>query len=369
MKKYLLLLLLIANLTAEYVVLMPISSILFYGTLILSVPVVLGSKIFTIKTYRSCPHIYWLALIYVIYFFTLGFQYIGKDSSFYLVGKCATYCIILLGLRSNYEFYFKTTVRPMSYVMLGLLLLGIVVHPFDYGGNLSFGYANRNAASAISTIAFFGFLFSSEKLKGRNLVCLSMCLIIVLLGGSRNSLAMCIIGLMVRFGLSLKLVLVIAGLLFAFVVVLPNMGVDVLAFDRLLGTISGEVSLDRELQREAARWMIDQRPITGWGFEAQMTGYAKELSEYGSHNGYLDHIIFMGKYFGITWIVVMLLGFIKRLKLYFQHDNYINYHIAVMVSVLLAAGQEAYLVGVNQVITNLFFVSFILLGLYPIKKK
>ena len=76
----------------------------------------------------------------------------------------------------------------------------------------------------------------------------------------------------------------------------------------------------------------------------------------------------MGKYFGITWIVVMLLGFIKRLKLYFQHDNYINYHIAVMVSVLFAAGQEAYLVGVNQLITNLFFVSFVLLGLYSRKE-
>ena len=173
MKKYLLLLLLVANLTAEYVVLMPLSSVLFYGTLILSVPVVLGSKIFTIETYRSCPHIYWLALIYVIYFFTLGFQYIGKDSFFYLLGKCATYCIMLLSLQSNYEFYFKTMVRPMSYVMLGLLLLGIVVHPFDYGGNLSFGYANRNAASAISTIAFFGFLFSSTKSLNLSSLCKS----------------------------------------------------------------------------------------------------------------------------------------------------------------------------------------------------
>ena len=74
--------------------------------------------------------------------------------------------------------------------------------------------------------------------------------------------------------------------------------------------------------------------------------------------------MYMGLPLGIAFIGTIAWGVLKRFKLYRLHDNILNYHLAVMASILFAANQEDYLVGVNQIITNMFFVSFVVTGLY-----
>ena len=146
--------------------------------------------------------------------------------------------------------------------------------------------------------------------------------------------------------------------------VLPELGIRVTAFERLLGTISGEVSLDRAAQHQGAMVMIQERPWTGWGLASQMQGKALSITQLGAHNGYLTLIMYMGLPLGITFIAVIIHGVIKRLKLLRLKDNALNYHIAVILCILFGANQEDYLVGVNQISTNLFFVSFVVTGFY-----
>lgn len=135
---------------------------------------------------------------------------------------------------------------------------------------------------------------------------------------------------------------------------LPELGIRITAFERLLGTISGEVPLDRIAQRQGAMVMIQERPWTGWGLASQIQGKALNITELGAHNGYLTLIMYMGLPLGITFIVVIIHGVIKRLKLLRLKDNALNYHIAVILCILFGANQEDYLVGVNQISTNLF---------------
>jgi hypothetical protein len=363
-KEYLLLLFLTANLTAEYSFLMSISKVLFYVTLAVSFLFCVSSFDTIIKKYRTCKHVYILVLIYILYQFTVGISYVSLDAMLYLLSKCVVFGTMVLCINKNFSFYFRKVIRPFAFIILGLLILGYVVHPLDYAGNMAFGFINRNAGTAMATISFAGFLFTTEKFKYRDYLILTVLLAAILMGGSRNSFAMCLVLVLIRYRISSQLIIAsLAGLVLV-LYIFPYMGLSVEAFDRVMETLTNQISLDRETQREAALWMIKSRPETGWGFEAQMQGYAAELTELGSHNGYLDHLMFMGIYFGALWILVLLLGAINRLKLFSLHDNFVNYHLAVMLAVLLGANNEAFLVGVNQITTNIFYVSYVLLGVY-----
>ena len=370
LQKYMLLLFLLVNLTAEYWLLMSVSKVFFYIILALSIPVLLfKSRVLNTTSIKVCPHLYWMGGIYLLYQFTLGIDTLSKDTILYLIGKLVTFCIIIVCVKSNFEFYFKKTIQYFTYIIFALLVLGWLFNRYDYGGHISYGFVNRNAGAAMVAIAFAGFLFGTDELKRKDWFFIIICFIAVLYAGSRNCLAMCILFMLVRFGFSAKLVSVFGLLAFALLVVFPEIGIEVTAFERLADTVSGKLGTDRENQRDAALWMIETKPITGWGFGAQMQGHAAELSILGSHNGYLDHLIYMGLPFGGMWIFVLFLGAIKRLRLYFLKNRIVNYHIAVMVSILFAANQEAFLIGVNQITTNLFFVSFTVLGAYIYQQK
>lgn len=363
-KKYLLVFFLLINLTAEYVILMPISKAFFYVTLALGMFFMISPDVMSWKAYKSAAHLYLMGFIYVVYQFTVGYNYISQDSMLYLICKLVTFGIIVMCVNKKFSFYFEKFIIPFSYTIVVLIALGWIVNKIDYAGNIAFGFANRNAASSMISIAFAGFLFGTDKIKKMHLVLMAFCLASMLVSGSRNSLVMCILFVLVRYGVSFKLIVFMAVSLLFVTFVMPELGLRAVALERLLGTVSGNVSLDRENQRAAAMWMINQRPYEGWGFGAQMVGHARELSEMGSHNGYLDIIIYMGYPFGLTWIAVMVLGVLKRIKLYYARNRMLNFHIAVVISILFAANQEGYLTGVNQITTNLFFFSFTVLGVF-----
>ena len=266
----------------------------------------------------------------------------------------------------NFEYYFKQTIRPLSYIILGLLLVGWFINKGEIGGDdyITFGFANRNAACTLGSIGFAGFLFTSKKYSFKEYLFMAFLLLTILIGGSRNALAMCLLFIIVRYGLSGKLVFASLACIFFIVYVLPEFGLEAVALDRLEGTLSGTVSLDREDQREAAKWMIMQRPWTGWGYNHENIGYALALTEYGAHNGYLTTMKNLGVPLGIMLLVTILWTSLKNLRLYKLHNMEINYHLAVIVSILLAANFEDFLVGVNQITTNIFFLSFVVLNIY-----
>lgn len=365
LQKKLLLLFLVANMTAEYILLMPISKFLFLGVLGLSVCFMLQRFLYT-DGISMCPHMYVLAVILIVYQLLFGYLSTSDESLTYFIGKLATFAIMILSIGSDFEFYLRKSILPFSYAILALVVLGWFVHrtssiSADY---YLFGFTNRNAACTLSAIGFAGFLFAKDCYSKLDYLWMGILLITVLVGGSRNALVMCVIFILVRYGISMRLVAVMTVLVALIVFVLPEFGIRMTAFDRLLGTISGEVSLDREAQRQGTIMMIQERPWTGWGLAAPIQGKALAITQLGAHNGYLTLIMYMGIPLGISFIFVIIYGILKRLKLFKIRDNVLNYHLAVMFCILFGANQEDYLVGVNQISTNLFFVSFVVTGYY-----
>lgn len=367
LRKYLLLLFLIANITAEYILFMSVSKYLFYAALGLSVFFLLSKKVISPSAVKSCPHIYALAGILIIYQLLFGMESFSYDSATYFVGKLATFGIMMLCISDNFEFYLKKSILPFSYIILALIVLGWFYHRTSSisSSYFIFGFANRNAACAVSAIGFAGFLFAKGHHKKFDYLCMAILLFTILVGGSRNSLAMCILFVIIKYGLSMRMVAVMSLSAILIIFVLPEMGIEISAFDRLIDTVTGNLASDREAQRQGAMMMIQDKPVTGWGLASQIQGKALEISHYGAHNGYLTLIMYMGLPLGIAFIGTIALGVLKRFfKLYKLHNNVLNYHLAVMISILFAANQEDYLVGVNQITTNIFFVSFVVTGIY-----
>lgn len=366
LEKHLLLLFLIANATAEYVSLMFVSKYLFYAVLALSIPIIISKNVFAKSIRTQCPQIYIMMAIYLIAQFLLQPDMINSNTLTYTIGKVVTFCILIFCVSHNFEYYFKQTIRPLSYLILGLLLVGWFINKGGIGVDdyITFGFANRNAACTLGSIGFAGFLFTSKKYSFKEYLFMSFLLITILIGGSRNALAMCLLFIIIKYGFSEKLVFASLFCIFLIVYVLPEFGLEAVALDRLEGTLSGTVSLDREDQREAAQWMIKQRPWTGWGYNHENIGYALSLTEYGAHNGYLTTMKNLGIPLGIMLLVTILWTSLKNLRLYKLHNMEINYHLAVVVSILLAANFEDFLVGVNQITTNIFFLSFVVLNIY-----
>lgn len=365
LKKYMLLLFLTANATAEYILFMSISKYMFYGVLALSIPFVLSKNVLSWEALKKCPAIYALSSVLIVYQFSLGFVGATSESWLYLVAKLATFGVMVLCIGEDFIFYFKKFVLKFSYVILALIILGWFVNSHGLSDRMyTFGYINRNVACTLASIGFAGFLFGKEHHSKFDLLGMSILFITILIGGSRNALAMSLIFMAIRYGMSFRLVFVMSVLGIVIVYLLPDMGISIDAFTRLTDTVSGELATDREVQRQGAMMMIEAKPWTGWGLGAKISGEALEVSHYGAHNGYLTFLMYMGYIFGGGFLTIIAVAVIKRLKLYKLHDNYYNYHLAVIASVLFAANQEDYLVGVNQIATNMFFLSFVVTGFY-----
>ncbi len=362
LEKYLLLILLLANMTSEYKLLIPISNVLFYSVMALSVPFVVTKVIFSDTALKRFPALFCLMAIYLIAQFIFQTELMTQENLLYTFSKVAFFGVMALSVGSNFEFYYKKSLVIFPYLIFILILVGWFVNRQSIYGMVTFGFLNRNVACTLSTAAIVGFLFKNHKIHIIDAICAIFLFASILYGGSRNALVMCILIGMIKYGFSFKIVL--AGALTAVVTlyVLPAIGIEITAFNRLLGTFDGSVSIDREAERDAAWQMIKARPWTGWGYH-----YAN-LSSIGlymnAHNGYLSMIENLGWPCGLSVLLIIVKGSLKRLKLYFKNTPTINFHLAIIVSTLFATNQEDYLIGVNQFTTNFFFMSFAVLGAY-----
>lgn len=360
-EKYLLLIFLLVNLTAEYVMLMPISKAFFYLVMGISTMFMFSKKLLSQKSIVIFFPLFILAGCLVCYELLTSPENTNLGTHIYVIAKCFSFVMVVVAIRSDFNFYATKFPLYFACIAMFLILAGLILRPMTFNGRLGYGFCNPNAASAIAAVAFASIIFFGDFSKKTLFVGGIICFLAVLGGGSRNAMGLCLLAILMRYGITKQLFL-IGVLLLSGVFILPHLGLEVTAFDRLTGTVTGEVALDRENQRAAAMWMISERPWWGWGFGAQMEGKAAELSEYGAHNGYLDMLMQMGCVFGGSWILV-LIGVAAPILLKYCHDNnlYLRYHSFVVLGIMLAANQESYLIGVNQIITSLYFLSLAIL--------
>lgn len=364
--KYLFFFFLLVNLTAEYVLFANVSRILFYVILILCVPVLFVNYYNIKRGFYECPYLFiWIA-IYCIYQFTVGLKYISFENLTYLIAKITSFCTLIYCVKTDLKFYCEKSFYLLGLVIVFLLILGLI-HPCVYGLKC-FGFYNKNAACSIAAVGFACFLFKNTKINKYDVICIFVCILCVLIGGSRNSLAMIIILALIRCNISLKSMLPYMFFIFIILFIMQLSEIHFLAIDRTIGTIKGTVALDREIARKAAFWMISQHPWDGNGFKISNVGDALEMTDLGSHNGYIDIIENMGYGFGGLWLLVLACGIISLKKLLNERKHNIKIHIGITISILFAANHESFLPGVNQFVTNMFYLSFVVLHIYKYTK-
>ena len=366
LSKYLLFILLLANMTSEYILFAPISEVLFYGVLAISIPVLFQFGFLPKGSYAKAPEICILIFTYLFAQFVLQTDLLTLPNILYTVSKVVIFCILILCIGRNFDFYLKKAPEILSFSILAIVSLGWFYN--TYTGefhHLTFGFVNRNTACTIATAGFAGFIFMRERLRMIDYLAAAVLFITVLYGGSRNAMVMCILIVMVKYGFSFKLI-TSSLILFLFIIyVLPMMGIEATAWERVIGTIDGSVDVDRETVREIAWRMIKVRPLTGWGYRYEiLPSIAAEMkTNLNGHNGYLVTIENLGWPCGLLALSCIVIGSIKSLRLYLLKNRYINFHLSIVVSTIFAANQESYFIGVNQFTTNMFFMSFVVLGM------
>ena len=361
-REYLFFVFLVVNLIAENLLFVSISKLLFYIILSVAVPLIILNYNTLIKGLVICPYFLFWILIYITYQFTVGFKYISIDNINFLLAKITTFCLLVVCVTKNYNFYFYKIFKPLGYIIIFLILIGWM--RTNSLGVVTFGFSNRNAACAIGVIGFVCFLFNNIIPNKIDILCLFICALCILIGGSRNSLAMLVIILLIRYNISLKMIYRFICILFMLFAMIHLTNIQLLAIDRTIKTFQGTISLDREIARKAALWMISQHPWDGNGFKFDNNGIASDLTMLGSHNGYIDIVESMGYGFGGAWLITLAVGIISIMSLLGNYDLNIKAHLAIIISVLFAANQEAFLPGVNQIVTNMFFLSFYILNVY-----
>ena len=365
LKKYILLIFLIENLLALSPV-FRLSALLFYIMLATGAFLMVVGGFFRPENYRRCRPLYLLAIVYVVYQFTLGIETISVSTITYLIAKVTTFVIITISIMDDWNFYARKVPFYLSIFIFFILLFGINnLDTLNATDRQTLGFGNTNATSSlaglcIATVIFFW----NRKHAFFYLIVASFALYAMLAAGGRNAMLVLAIMLFVWTGLSMKRIKTAVFIFSIIWVVITLLPINLAGVERLEATLSGETGTNRDIERLATRIMIDEKPYTGWGFAAENVGEAAELSELGSHNGYLDTIKFMGYPFGGLWILILVGSILPLIRYIKSTDRVIRYHLAIVLSTLVSAFFEAWFVGVHQVYTNIFFCSLAILTSY-----
>ena len=364
-RKYLLLAFLLENIMAQTMLAGGLSNYLFYPFMLCGLIALFSSETWQSETIKKFGCLYALMAIYVIYEFLIGIDYINAKTLFYLLAKLSTFGIIITSISCNESFYRDKGIYILICAMAFFLCYGMATGGgVQSSGRALAGFTNENTAGAMGalTVGMLLFYMKSREWNAFMALLLFIGFYGVLAGGSRAGFLMLFLLVFLRYGFNIKtfgiaLLLLIVGLF-----ILPAIGIDTVGIQRMVDTYNGVEGTNRGVEREAAKWMIAQKPLIGWGYQAVNQGYAAELSLLPSHNGYLEIIKQMGYptaivYFGIILITVVKCWNTKKL-----YGESIDLYFALTLMLLVKANYEASFIGVHEYDTNLFFVSIAIIS-------
>jgi len=306
-----------------------------------------------------------LTLLLTVYYIFL--DPLKDESLVYLVSKVLLFLMFALFMALNTDEYKLKCLKGLAI----LIIMGLVYGSFSQTVDsetlrLSFGFTNANSAGTLSAIAF-GIIIQNKFLKKIIAIPVMIYLTyVILMTGSRAALVVYVIAWFfsdLRKVPAYKYVLLAIPLL----IILPYVisyfsGMDSNnAITRLLTGITGKESMFRN--REHA---------FGWGMKTfqdeLMRGHG--LARYGwtdprfsgdnitsnPHNGYLGLGIMVGALFAAIFIIILFWNCITYIIDFFKYkkEEMRTYHF-IMVSILITAFVESYLIGINEMMTSLFW--------------
>lgn len=359
LKKYLLYFMLLENVAVQTSLLGSYSSMFFNLFLGLGLFFILTGEVFKANTVKTFLPLYVLMGIYLLYEFTIGASYIDSRSLTYLAAKMTTLAIIITSINSNYEFYEAKGLHHLALFMCFFVIYGLVTGGLTEAsmGRSTMGFTNSNTTSGMGAFILGIVLFLTKKWNWKAIVIAVIGLYAILAGGSRAGVLVAAIIILMRYGISLKIIMMGSILVVASLFVLPAIGLETVGVERMIDTVEGSEGTNRGVEREACLMMISEKPLIGWGFEAQNQGKASLLSLLGSHNGYMETLKFMGIPMGGLWIAVYLWTVLRLYLKYRRYKLESDVYLAMLIAFTVNAYYEGLFVGVHEFATNLIFVA------------
>lgn len=363
-KKYLLLLMLLENVAIKSGIIGHYLNYFFYIFIAFGILLFFSNVFFSKDSYKKNKWIYFLIVIYTFYEFIIGIEFLDKDTLQYYFARISSFAIISVGITQNYTFYETKSPRIFYWEIGFILLLGTITGDLSSGGRLTAGYSNANSAAGAAAI-LLAFVLFDENLKKWNvkkILLVIFGLYVLIFSGSRAALLTVLIISFIRYKVKFGYVLFVACLFFATVFILPNYNIHFTAIERSIGTIQGEVKYDRDEPREATIMMIKERPMIGWGLGSKIQGPASAISEFGSHNGYLDTTRFMGVPLAIIYFIIIVTVIIRHYYILRKHKKDPDAFFAIAVSFMFMSMYEGLFTGVHEVETNMFFFALAMIS-------
>ncbi len=364
-KKYLLFVFLLENIMVQTSLLGAFTNPLFYLFLGLGVICAFDGNLWSGTAIKKFGWAYSLMALYIVYEFTVGAEYISQKTLIYMIAKIVTFVIIITGVYYNEEFYRGKAIKWLIITMSFFLLYGLATgESAQSTGRMMAGYTNENTAGGMGALIVGMVVFSIRDKKWTTLpvVCLLAGMFGVLAGGSRAGFLM--LGLMVflRYGFNVKTVGMGMAVVVLGLYILPAVGIETVGIQRMIDTYNGIEGTNRDIEREAAKWMIAQKPWTGWGYEATNQGYALILTVLPPHNGYLEILKQMGYPCAIVYFLVIATTILKGLREIRKHHVAIDLYMALALMLMVKAAYESLFIGVHEFETNIIYYALALVS-------
>lgn len=362
--KYWIVILLAGNIFQQYYLLSFLGDYFFYGALVIGALLLVPhlNEVLSQKYIGRYTVIYCFLFVMIGYQLIFGWFYIWPKTITYIVSKSVISLLMVYILSQYNKFYEYYFFKYIPFVTAILLVCGYFTYNIVIEGRNSLGFTNPNSTGAIAAVSFGLMLIYGGKNK-LNLLVTFICLWGVLLSGSRTAMGISVIAVIIKLGFNKKLILSGFAIILSVFIVLPEFDLQFSGIDRFTQAImSNDISSGRENEREGAWIMIRNSPLIGNGIYSGQTKEALEVTNLGSHNGYLDFLKWYGVPVG-SFLILFL--FLKVLSLYqtFHNSECVSDRglLFVVIAVMLATNYEEYIIGVNQMITTMFFVAIAIL--------
>ena len=356
----------LGNIFAQFLLFAPIAATYFNVMVAIGVILLVANmdKLHFSGMLKAHNFIYIYTLLMIVYQFTFGWSNINDRTWPYLAAKVVSDFMFVISVSSFPSFYEKKFYLYMAIMTAVLIVIGRFTGEINtVTGRQTFGFGNENSLSAIAAVSAACMFIQVPKLKKWHWGVLGICLYGLFMGGSRTATAALLIGLIFKYGLKPKTVSVIIAVSISLMIV-DYFNIKLPGISRVMESVeNADFDSGRDAERKASLLMIRENPLTGNGLYAQQSEEAMKISELGSHNGYIDIIKFMGFGFGSV-ILISLFLYLKKIYSYFNKSPNLNLrsHLYAVFMVCAMAMYEAYIWGVNQMITTCMFISMSLLG-------
>ena len=305
-----------------------------------------------------------------LFYFLLFHSIFDFEAIKFMFSKGMQFSIISVSIYFNYEYYKDKFLNHIVYLFFGVIVFSFLLDPFIFSGRYTGIIWNPNMLSAFTVIAFSILLLKDNKRTNLDSFILFSFLIITLSTGSRLALIAIVLVLLMKYGFTKRnIVYAVISLLITLIIVSINLDTSINRF------VAQSLFNDRVLQYQYAYETFINKPLFGYGLDKYayidlsiVPNYVKSLTVMGAHNGYLAFLTQYGILFGGAVIFIIFKKSIQIYSYFLKSKEFERIYLFIIFYTLIASLFEAFMTGINDFNTILFWFSLAFLSFSKFKR-